>query len=83
MKMKDFKPAHFNWHCKDDVAVITLKGSERKNPITSIPMSSCATPFTSSPPLMTSRPWFLARTEEISAQAVTCTILSVRCSIGT
>ena len=34
MKMKDFKPAHFNWHCKDDVAVITLKGSERKNPIT-------------------------------------------------
>ncbi|MGC1588616.1 MAG: enoyl-CoA hydratase-related protein, partial [Pseudolabrys sp.] len=32
--MKDFKPAHFNWHCKDDVAVITLKGSERKNPIT-------------------------------------------------
>ena len=34
MKMKDFKPAHFNWRCTGDVAVITLKGSERKNPIT-------------------------------------------------
>lgn len=34
MKMKDFKPAHFNWRCEGDVAVITLKGSERKNPIT-------------------------------------------------
>ena len=34
MNMKDFKPAHFNWRCEGDVAVITLKGSERKNPIT-------------------------------------------------
>jgi len=34
MKMKEFKPAHFNWCCAGDVAVITLKGSERKNPIT-------------------------------------------------
>jgi len=34
MKMKDFKPAHFNWCSEGDVAVITLKGSERKNPIT-------------------------------------------------
>jgi enoyl-CoA hydratase/carnithine racemase len=34
MKMKDFKPAHFNWRSQGDVAVITLKGAERKNPIT-------------------------------------------------
>jgi len=34
MKMKEFKPGHFNWRCAGDVAVITLKGSERKNPIT-------------------------------------------------
>ena len=34
MNMKDFKPAHFNWRCEGDVAVITLKGRERKNPIT-------------------------------------------------
>ena len=34
MKMKDFKPAYFNWRSEGDVAVITLKGSERKNPIT-------------------------------------------------
>ena len=34
MKMKEFKPAHFNWRCVGDVAVITRKGSERKNPIT-------------------------------------------------
>jgi len=34
MKMKDFKPAHFNWRSKGEVAIITLKGSERKNPIT-------------------------------------------------
>src|SRR6478609_3199469 len=34
MKMKEFKPSHFNWRCAGDVAVITLKGSERKNPIT-------------------------------------------------
>lgn len=34
MKMKDFKPAHFNWRSEGGVAVITLKGSERKNPMT-------------------------------------------------
>jgi enoyl-CoA hydratase/carnithine racemase len=34
MKMKEFKPAHLNWRSEGDVAVITLKGSERKNPIT-------------------------------------------------
>jgi len=34
MKMKDFKPDHFNWRSQGDVAVITLKGAERKNPIT-------------------------------------------------
>lgn len=34
MKMKGFKPTHFNWRSEGDVAVITLKGSERKNPIT-------------------------------------------------
>jgi enoyl-CoA hydratase/carnithine racemase len=34
MKMKDFKPAHFNWRSEGEVGVITLKGSERKNPIT-------------------------------------------------
>ncbi|HEY6381936.1 MAG TPA: enoyl-CoA hydratase family protein [Pseudolabrys sp.] len=32
--MKDFKPVHFNWRAEGDVALITLKGSERKNPIT-------------------------------------------------
>jgi enoyl-CoA hydratase/carnithine racemase len=34
MKMKEFKPSHLNWRSEGDVAVITLKGSERKNPIT-------------------------------------------------
>ena len=34
MNMKDFKPVHFNWRPEGDVALITLKGSERKNPIT-------------------------------------------------
>jgi enoyl-CoA hydratase/carnithine racemase len=34
MNMKDFKPVHFNWRAEGDVALITLKGSERKNPIT-------------------------------------------------
>jgi enoyl-CoA hydratase/carnithine racemase len=34
MTMKEFKPVHFNWRAEGDVAVITLKGSERKNPIT-------------------------------------------------
>src|SRR5262247_4346010 len=34
MKMKNFKPVHFNWRAQGDVALITLKGSERKNPIT-------------------------------------------------
>jgi enoyl-CoA hydratase/carnithine racemase len=34
MTMKVFKPVHFNWRAEGDVAVITLKGSERKNPIT-------------------------------------------------
>ncbi|HMA55487.1 MAG TPA: enoyl-CoA hydratase family protein [Pseudolabrys sp.] len=32
--MKDFKPAHFNGRSEGGVAVITLKGSERKNPMT-------------------------------------------------
>src|SRR5689334_2495408 len=34
MTMSDFKPKHFNWAAKNGVAVITLKGTERKNPIT-------------------------------------------------
>jgi enoyl-CoA hydratase/carnithine racemase len=34
MKMKDFKPAHFNWRVEGAVAVITLKRPERKNPMT-------------------------------------------------
>ena len=34
MKMKDFKPAHFNWRVEGTVAVITLTRPERKNPIT-------------------------------------------------
>ena len=83
MKMKDFKPAHFNWHCKDDVAVITLKGSERKNPITLDSYAELRDTFPSSPPPTTSRPWCLARMAEISAPAATCTTSSVRCSIGT
>ena len=34
MKMKEFKPEHFNWRADGEVALITLKGSERKNPVT-------------------------------------------------
>jgi enoyl-CoA hydratase/carnithine racemase len=34
MNMGGFKPKHFNWTAQDGVAVITLKGAERKNPIT-------------------------------------------------
>src|SRR5262245_35209920 len=33
MKMKDFKPAHFDWRSHGDVALMTLKGAARKNPI--------------------------------------------------
>ena len=34
MKMKDFKPSSFNWRVEGSVALITLRGPERKNPIT-------------------------------------------------
>jgi len=34
MNMSDFKPKHFNWTARNGVAVIALKGTERKNPIT-------------------------------------------------
>ena len=34
MKMKEFKPEHCNWRADGEVALITLKGSERKNPVT-------------------------------------------------
>lgn len=34
MNMSDFKPQHFNWRAQNGVAVITLKGPARKNPIT-------------------------------------------------
>ena len=34
MTMNDFKPQHFNWRVENRVATITLKGAERKNPIT-------------------------------------------------
>jgi len=34
MNMSDFKPKHFNWRAQNGVGVITLKGSERKNPVT-------------------------------------------------
>ena len=34
MKMKDFKPSSFNWKVEGTVALITLRGPERKNPMT-------------------------------------------------
>jgi enoyl-CoA hydratase/carnithine racemase len=34
MKMKDYKPSHFNWRVDGAVAVIMLTRSERKNPVT-------------------------------------------------
>lgn len=34
MNMSDFNPKHFNWRAEDGVAVVTLRGTERKNPIT-------------------------------------------------
>jgi enoyl-CoA hydratase/carnithine racemase len=34
MNMTGFQPQHFNWHAENGVATITLKGAERKNPIT-------------------------------------------------
>ena len=34
MNMSDYKPKHFNWLAQNGVAVITLKGAERKNPVT-------------------------------------------------
>jgi enoyl-CoA hydratase/carnithine racemase len=34
MTMSAFKPKHFNWVVQNGIAVITLKGAERKNPIT-------------------------------------------------
>ena len=34
MKMKDFKPAHFNWRVDGTVGIITLMRPERKNPMT-------------------------------------------------
>src|SRR4029078_8518605 len=34
MNMSYFKPKHFNWLEQNGGAVITLKGAERKNPIT-------------------------------------------------
>src|SRR6478735_12108632 len=34
MNMSGYKPKHFNWLAQNGVAVITLKGAERKNPIT-------------------------------------------------
>jgi enoyl-CoA hydratase/carnithine racemase len=34
MKMKDFKPAHFNWRVENSVALITLMRPDRKNPMT-------------------------------------------------
>jgi enoyl-CoA hydratase/carnithine racemase len=34
MKMKSFKPAHFNWRIEGAVAVISLMRPERKNPMT-------------------------------------------------
>jgi enoyl-CoA hydratase/carnithine racemase len=34
MKMKDLKPAHFNWRVEDSVAVISLMRPDRKNPMT-------------------------------------------------
>ncbi|MCF6321742.1 MAG: enoyl-CoA hydratase family protein [Rhizobiaceae bacterium] len=30
----DFKPEHFNWRIENKVAIISLKGAERKNPLT-------------------------------------------------
>ena len=34
MKMKNFKPQHFQWRVEDGVAIVSLSRPERKNPIT-------------------------------------------------
>jgi enoyl-CoA hydratase/carnithine racemase len=34
MKMKDFKPAFFDWRTEGTVAIVTLRRPERKNPMT-------------------------------------------------
>jgi enoyl-CoA hydratase/carnithine racemase len=34
MTMTGLMPEHFNWHAENGVATITLKGAERKNPMT-------------------------------------------------
>lgn len=34
MKMKEFKPSSFDWRVEGSVALITLRGAERKNPMT-------------------------------------------------
>ena len=34
MKLSKLKPQHFQWHCNDAVATITLNRPERKNPLT-------------------------------------------------
>lgn len=34
MNMKDFKPSSFDWRVEGSVALITLRGAERKNPMT-------------------------------------------------
>lgn len=79
MNMKYFKPAHFNWRCEGDVAVITLKGSERKNPITFEFMPSCAILSADSPIQTTSRPSSSVRMAEISAREAMCAISLGRC----
>ena len=33
-KMKTLKPRHFDWRMDGDVAVVSLKRPERKNPLT-------------------------------------------------
>jgi hypothetical protein len=79
MNMSDYKPKHFNWLAQNGVAVITLKGAERKNPITFESYASSGRPSARFRGLAISRSLSSAQMAAISAPAATFTTSSDRC----
>ena len=79
MNMSDYKPKHFNWLAQNGVAVITLKGAERKNPVTSKVTLSSGRPSASFRGLAISRSLYSARTAAIFVPAAMFTTSSDRC----
>ena len=80
MKMKNFKPQHFQWRVEGGVAIVSLSRPERKNPITFESYAELRDTFRQLADADDIKAVVFASNGAISVPAATCTTSSARCS---